>query len=103
MLTWAVLCLNVARESENHCFSIGFCKLYACLGNVGLRAILEPTCSQLELTWTHLSPTLDRLGPNFVHIGANLGTNEASLVPIKPLMKLPWRQLGPTKHHREPI
>ena len=83
-------------NAKNHCFSIGSCRFYACLGNVGLRAILGPTCSQLELTWGHLGPTLDRLGPNFVHLGASLGTNGPILVPTWHLMKPPWRQLG---HH----
>ena len=56
-------------KHENHCFSIGFCMFYACLGNVGLHAILGPTCTQLGLILCHLGPTLDRLGPNFVHLG----------------------------------
>ena len=51
---------------------------YVCLRNVGLHAILGPTCNQLELTWGHVGPTLDRLGPNLGPTCANssqLGAN----------------------------
>ena len=54
---------------------------YVFVGNVGLHAILGPTCSQLKLDWDHVGPTLGRLGPNFVHLGANFGTDKAILVP----------------------
>ena len=54
---------------------------YVFVGNVGLHAIFGLTCSQLKLDWGHVGPTLGRLGPNFVHLGANLGTNKANLVP----------------------
>ena len=76
---------------------------YVFVGNVGLHANLGPTCSQFKLNWGHVGPTLDRLGPNFVHLGANLGTDKAILVPTWVLMKPSDRQLGQTKHNMEPI
>ena len=71
-------CKLSMRNATNHCFSYGICRFYVCVGNVGLHAILGPTCSQLEHTWGHLGPTLDRLGPNFVRLGANLGEPSAT-------------------------
>ena len=73
------------------------------MGNVGLHAILGPTCSQLKLNWGHVGPTLGRLGPKFVHLGANLGTDKANLVPTWALAKPSDRQLGQTNRHMEPI
>ena len=77
--------------------------LYVFVGNVGFHAIFGPTCSQLKLDWAHVGPTLACLGPNFVHLGANLGTDKDILVPTWVLMKPSDRQLGQTKHNMEPI
>ena len=43
--------------------------------------------ANLKLTWGHVGPTLAHFGSYFVHLGANLGTNGAILVPTWGLMK----------------
>ena len=65
-------------ECEKSLFFHWFRKFYVCLGNISLHAVLGPNCSQLELTWVHLGPTLDRLGPNFVRLGVHLGEPSAT-------------------------
>ena len=74
-------CKLSMRNATNHWFSEGTCRFYVCVGNVGLHAILGPTCRQLKLNWGHVGPTLAHLGPNFVHLGANLGASGAILAP----------------------
>ena len=63
-------CKLSMRNVINHCFPRGICMFYVFVGNVGLHAIFGPTCSRLKLNWGRVGPTLDRLEPNFVHLGA---------------------------------
>ena len=62
-------CKQTMRNVINHCFPLKeFVAFYVFVGNVGLHAILGPTCSQLKLNWGNVGPTLSRLGPNLARL-----------------------------------